>query len=178
MIPDFLPEIVLLFPNLGCMFLCELFAVQVVVIAAPFEEVQVLALLHDFAVPDHQDEVCFPDGAEAVGDEEGGAVPEKMVDGGLDQLLGLGVDGGGGLVQDENSGVGQHRPGEGDQLLFPSGEPVAALAHVAVPALFQFGHHGVSGDGPGGGLNLFVCGVQAAVADVLPDRAREEMGIL
>ena len=113
-----------------------------------------------------------------MGNEEGSAVPEEMVDGGLDQLLSLGIDGGGSLVQDENPGVGQHRPGEGDQLLLSGGEPVAALAHVAVPALFQLGHHGVGGDGPGGGLNLFVCGVQAAVANVLPDRAREEMGIL
>ena len=60
------------------------------VVAAPLEQLQVLALLHDLSVPDHQDEVCLPDGAEAVGDEEGGAVPEEVVNGGLDQLLGLG----------------------------------------------------------------------------------------
>ena len=67
-----------LLPNFRCVFLCKLLAVQVVVVAALFEEVQVFALLHDFAVPDHQNEVCFPDGGEAVGNEEGGAVPEEV----------------------------------------------------------------------------------------------------
>ena len=66
-----------LLPNFRCVFLCKLLAVQVVVVAALFEEVQVFALLHDFAVPDHQNEVCLPDGGEAVGNEEGGAVPEE-----------------------------------------------------------------------------------------------------
>ena len=63
-----------LLPNFRCVFLCKLLAVQVVVVAALFEEVQVFALLHDFAVPDHQNEVCFPDGGEAVGNEEGRCV--------------------------------------------------------------------------------------------------------
>ena len=64
--------------NTGGALLSELLAVQVVVVAALFEEVQVFALLHDFAVPDHQNEVCFPDGGEAVGNEEGGAVPDTF----------------------------------------------------------------------------------------------------
>ena len=101
-----------------------------------------------------------------------------MVNGILDELLGLGVDGGGGLIQDKDPGIGQHRPSEGDELLFAGGELVAALAHVALPALFQLGHHRIGGDGLGRGLHLGVGCVQAAIADVLADRAGEEMGTL
>ena len=50
---------------------------------------------------------------------------------------------------------------------FAGGQAVAAFADVAVPALFQLCHHGVGGDCPGGGFDLLVGGIQAAVADVL-----------
>ena len=148
------------------------------VIAAFPQQLLVLALLHDPAVPDHQDQVGLADGGQAVCDEEGGAVPQQMVDGVLDELLGLGVDGRGGLIQHKDPRVGQHRPGKGDQLLFAGGEAVAALAHVAVPALFQLGHHGIGRHRPGGGLHFLVGGVQTAVADVLPHGAGEQVGVL
>ena len=113
-----------------------------------------------------------------MGYEERRAVGEYVLYGVLYQLLGLGVDGTGGLVEHEDARVGQHGPGEGDELLFAGGELVAAIAHVAVPAVFQPLHHPVGGDGAGGGLYLLVRGVQPAVADVLPHGAGEEVGAL
>ena len=101
-----------------------------------------------------------------------------MVNGVLDQLLRLGVDGGGGLIQHEDARVGQHGTGKGNQLLLAGGETVAALTHIAVPAIFQLGHHRIRRHGPCGGLHLLVGGVQLAVADVLPDAAGEQVGIL
>ena len=44
------------------------------------------ALLHDFAVPHHQDQIRLADGRQAVGNEEGGAVLQQVVDGLLDEL--------------------------------------------------------------------------------------------
>lgn len=85
-------------PYLSRMLFCKLLAVQIVVVTALLEQFQVFSLLHNFTVPDYQDQIRLPDGAEAVGDEEGGAVPKKVVNGSLDQLLCLGIDGGGGLI--------------------------------------------------------------------------------
>ena len=96
-----------------------------------------LALLHDVAVLHHKDHVRLADGGETMGYQKGGAVRQQMVNGVLDQLLRLGVDGGGGLIQHEDAGVGQYGTGKGDQLLLAGGETVAALPHIAVPAIFQ-----------------------------------------
>ncbi len=53
-----------------------------------------------------------------------------------------------------------------------------ALAHVAVPALFQFGHLTVSGreTARAAASTSFVGGVRAAVADVLPDVPENRWG--
>ena len=45
----------------------------------------------------------------------------------LQQALRLGVDGGGGLVQNQDARVGQQRPGKGDQLPLALTETAAAL---------------------------------------------------
>ncbi len=71
------------------------------------------------------------------GNEEGGAVPEEVVDGVLDQLLRLGVDGGRRLIEHEDARVRQHGARKGDQLLPARGKKVAALPDIAVPAIFQ-----------------------------------------
>ena len=86
---------------------------------------------------DHQDAVGRADRREAVGDDEAGPLAQHALDGVLDEPLGLGVHGAGGLVHDEHLRVGQHRPGQGDQLLLSGGQAAAALADVAVVALLQ-----------------------------------------
>ena len=70
--------------------------------AVEFEELLVCALLGDGAVDDDGDEVGVEDGGEAVGDDDGGAVAEDVAEGVLDERLGLRVEGGGGLVEDED----------------------------------------------------------------------------
>lgn len=50
-------------------------------------------------------------------DGEDGAVRELRPDGGLDQVIRLQVNGGRGLVQDQNAGVPQEGAGEAHQLL-------------------------------------------------------------
>lgn len=67
------------------------------------------------------------------------AALHQVLDGVLDQVLGDGVDGAGGLVQDEDARVREHRARKGDQLLAAGGEQVAALADVAVVAVFELG---------------------------------------
>ena len=136
------------------------------------------ALLDDAALVHDEDQVGMADGGQAVRDEEGGAPAQQALDGVLDELLGAGVDGAGGLVQHEDARIAQHGAGEGDQLLFAGGEAVAALADVGEVAAVELVYDGVGGDGLGGGADLLVGGVQAAVADVVHDRAGEEVRVL
>ena len=51
-----------------------------------------------------------------VGDDKGGAAGHQGVHALLDQGLGAGVDGGGGLVQNQHRRVGHGSPGDGQQL--------------------------------------------------------------
>lgn len=59
-----------------------------------------LAAVHD------KDAVCVDHGVDPVGDGEHGAVPEGLLDGGLDQSVRLGIDGRRGLVQEDNLSTG------------------------------------------------------------------------
>ena len=75
-------------------FLGELAGIEVVVIAALLQQLQVPALLDDAAVAHDEDEVRLADGGQAVSDQERRAVAQQVVDGVLDKLLRLRVDGG------------------------------------------------------------------------------------
>ena len=72
------------------------------------------ALLDDAALVQHDDAVSVPDGGEPVGDDERGSVVQQLPQGPLDHRLRAGVHVGGRLVQDEDAGIGQDRPGEAD----------------------------------------------------------------
>ena len=76
----------------------------------------------DAPVVQHQDQVGAAHGAQAVGDDEGGAALHQPVERLLDQLLGLGVHAGGGVVEDQDARVDQQGAGDGDALLLPAGE--------------------------------------------------------
>ena len=59
------------------------------------------------------------------------------VEGPLDGRLGLAVEVGGGLVEDDQARALEQQPGEGQALLLAAGQPVSAVAHDGVEALGQ-----------------------------------------
>ena len=86
----------------------------------------------------HQDDpVGELERAEAVGDQEGGAVAGELLDRLADQGLVLDVDGAGGLVEDQDGRVAEHGAGQGDPLPLAAGEAEAALADDRVVAVGQ-----------------------------------------
>ena len=134
------------FENLGALtaqagmhlLLLELLGIKIVVVAALLEQLLVLALLHNLAVLDHQNQVGLAGWWKAGAQSGKKCRPSSSrSDRALNQLLGLGVDRAGRLVQHKDGRVGQHRARKGDQLLLAGGELVAALADVAVVAVFQ-----------------------------------------
>ena len=74
----------------------------------------------------------------------------------LHQLLGAGVDGGGGLVQDEHRRVGHGRPGNGQQLPLALGEVGAVAGEHGVVAVGQAADEAVGVGQLGGGDALLV----------------------
>src|SRR5438067_10472145 len=71
----------------------------------------------------HQDDAVGElEGAEAVGDEEGGPAAGKLFDGLADQGFVLDIDGAGGLVEYQERRVAEHGAGQGDPLPLAAGE--------------------------------------------------------
>ena len=75
------------------------------------------------------------DGAQAVGDDDGGAPLQQGVQRLLDQGLGEAVHVGGGFVQDEDARVGEQGAGDADQLALPDGQVGGALLHPGLVAI-------------------------------------------
>ncbi len=107
------------------------------------------ALLDDLAVLHDQDDVGAADGREPVGDDEAGAVGPQPVHGFLDLDLGAGVDGAGGLVEDEDGRVGEEGPGDGQQLLLAGADVVGFLVDERVVPVGERVDEPVDVGGPG-----------------------------
>ena len=142
---DYLPAAAARGGRVGGALILELGGVEAGVGAVGGQELGVGAALDDAAPVDDQDEVGGEDGGKAVGDGEGRAARHQRRQGALDQALGLGVQGGGGFVQDQDAGVLQDGAGDGDALLLAAGELVAALADDRIVAVRQAGDVVVDG---------------------------------
>jgi len=68
------------------------------------------------ATVDDEYQVSLADCPEAVGDDEGGASGHQGAEAALDMDLGSRIQGTGGLVEDQDVGVGKRGPGDGDEL--------------------------------------------------------------
>ena len=113
-----------------------------------------------------------------MGDDEHRAPGHQGIHPLLDELLRAGVDGGGGLVQDQHRGIRHGGPGNGQQLALALAETAAVPGDDGVVPLGQVADEGVGIGQPGRRPDLLVRGVQLAVADVVGDGAGEQVGIL
>src|SRR6185312_3074292 len=103
----------------------------------------------DPAAVEDDDLVGEGDGREAVGDYEGGAAGHRLAQAGFDRRLGGRVDRGGGVVEDQDPGVGQDRPGDRNPLPLAAGEGEAALADPGLVAVRQLADEAVGLGQPG-----------------------------
>ena len=132
----------------------------------------------DDAVVDDDDLVGVADGAEAMSDGDDGLALHEPFEGVDDEFFGLAVEGGGGLVEQEDGAVADHDAGDADALALASGEGGAALADQRVVAEGHAGDELVGVGESGGGDDLFFGGGRAAEGDVLVDGAVKEDGLL
>ena len=138
----------------------ELAVIKAGVEAVLGEEGGVVALFDDLALIQDVDAVGAANGAETVGDDDGGASVEEAFEGLLDLGFGDGIDIGGGFIQDEDAGGGEHGAGYADELALAEGEIDTAFLNAGLVAIRQ-GADKIVGVGLAGDfLNLLGGGIR------------------
>ena len=100
----------------------------------------------------------------------------ELVEAGLDGHFHLGVEGAGGLVEQQNRRIFQHDSGDGDALALAAREFHSTLAHMGIEPLAPLGI-GQCGNETVGlrslccGHHLCIAGIGQAVGDVVAHRA-------
>ena len=120
------------------------------------------------------DQVGVADRREPVRDHEGGAAGEQPPERLLDLALGADVDRRGRLVEDQDPGVGEQRPREGDELTLAEREPRPALAELRLVAVLELEDEAVGADRLRRRGDLRRWRVRSRERDVLGDGAAEE----
>jgi len=100
-------------------------------------------LVHD------QDQVGLLDGRQAVGDHQGGAALHDLVQSSLDMPLGLGIEGRGGFVENQQWGILQQGAGNCQALALAARQQYAVLPDLGIQAFGQLANE-VHGIGVGG----------------------------
>src|SRR5215470_10720308 len=136
------------------------------------------ALVDESALVEDEDRVGGQDGGQPVGDDQRGAAPQQVGQGGLDVVFGEAVQVGGGLVQNDDLRVAQDDPGDRQPLFFPAGQPVATLADDSVVAVGQGADELVQVRRLRGAGQVGVAGTGAGVAQVVGDRGVKQEGVL
>ena len=91
---------------------------------------------HPPLVHDH-DAVGLLNRRQAVGDDQGGALVHQPVERLLHGKLALGIEGAGRLVEQQDGGIAEQRPGDGDALALAARQPHAARPEMGGEALRQ-----------------------------------------
>ena len=152
--------------------------IQLIVLALLGDQLVVAAALDDAAVLKDDDDIGVLDRGEPVGDDEDRPPAHQRVHTLLDNGLGTGVDGGGGLIEDHDRGIGHSGPGDAQQLPLALAQVGAVAVEHRVVALGQAADEVVCAGQLGRCDAVFVGGLQVAVADVFHNGAREEVGVL
>src|SRR5512135_511428 len=143
-----------------------LLVVELAVAPTRGEQLAVSAALHDLSRLEYQDLIRALDGGEPVRDHERRPAAAQTLQAVLDQRLALGIEAGGGLIQDQDSRIGQDGPGDRHPLALAPRELHAALPHHRVVAVLELPDELVAMGDPGDGLDLGAGRVLPREADV------------
>ena len=137
-----------------------------------------VAPLDDLPLLQDHDGPGVADGGKPVGDDKHRPARREAVHALFNQFFRPGVDGAGGLVQNQHRRVRHGGPGDCQQLPLPLAETAAVVGDPGVVAVGQVADKGVRICQPRRRPDLLIGGVQLAVADVVGDGAGEEVGVL
>lgn len=134
--------------------------------------------LSDAALHKDSDLVSVAGGRDAMGDEDRSSSLHDTGESLENALLGVGIDGGQSVVEDENAWIADDGPGDGRALFLAAGEGDSALANHGVEAARELEDLGAD---VGDGCRLFdllVGGLRGSKGDVVADGLGEEEGLL
>lgn len=135
------------------------------------------AALDDVTVVQDEDLVGVGDRAEPVGDDQDGAPARQLGQPVLHGGLRFGVGESGGLVEDQDRGVGEQRAGDAHPLRLPAGQQRVLPHHRAVTP-WQGENPLVHGRRLGRSHHGFVTRVRVGQRDVLPHRSPQQHHVL
>ena len=116
------------------------------VIAGGLEEFSVGAVGKNAALVHDVNDIGLNDGAEAVGDDQAGAVGAQSGESSLNEMLRFYIDGGSGLIEEQDGGVFEESACEGEALALSAAQENAAFADFGVEA-FRYAANEVFGAG-------------------------------
>src|ERR1039458_1229171 len=116
------------------------------------------AAFHDPPVLHDDDPVGQVQSRTPVSDEQRRPPGHNRAEGVMYRLFDLGIDGAGGIIEDQDAGVVEDRAGQGDTLTLPSRESEASLADDGVVAAGEGGDEVMSLRGPCRRLDVLVAG--------------------
>ena len=138
----------------------------------------VSAGLHHASPGDNDDSIHMPHGCQPMRDDERGPSPHQNFERFLNEPLALRIERAGGFIQDEDDGILQDGPGNGDALTLAAGELDAAVADQGGVA-FRERYDEVVRVGLARGLfDLLRRRVRFSVGDVLRDAAAKQQHFL
>ena len=137
-----------------------------------------VAHVHNLTVVQNDDHIRILHGGHPLGDDQLGGAGDILGEGLTDHRIGLGVHGGGGVIQNENLGLLQQRPGDAQPLLLTTGYVGAALLDVGIVAVRPVHNKLVSAGEFAGVDDLLVGGVGVTPAQIIPDGAGEQHVLL
>ena len=158
--------------------LSELRLVELAVDAAAGQQLVVGALLGDDPVLDDEDAVGLENGGEPVRDHNVGAALHDSLQRVLNRVFGDRIQGGGGLVQDQDARVLKHHAGNREPLLFAAGELEPSVADLGVVAVGLVHNEVVDVRDAAGGLQLLSGRVLLGIKEIVADGAVEEIALL
>src|ERR671924_1240745 len=107
-------------------------SVKMSILAVAGQEFCVRAFLDDASTVDHDKAIGQAHGAKAVGDDERGASSRGALKRVHNGALGNGIQTAGGLVENQNRRVAQHRASDSNSLFLPAGQSGSPLSHAGI----------------------------------------------
>src|SRR6266852_5998591 len=144
----------------------------------PPDQLVMTALLEDGALLDDHDSVCAPHRAQAVRDQENGAPCTHLAQVPLNDALGFVVEGARGLIEDQNAGIDDERPRNGNPLPLATRQRAAVLADHGVVAFGKSRDEVVRSRKPRGASDGIQGLARIGQGDIVPHRAIEEKILL
>ena len=126
----------------------------------------------------HQDLAGILDGGEPVSDDKRCPSHHEPVQGFLDDPFTFCIQGRSGFIQDQDPGIFQDGPGNGDALALATGHVDAPVSQVGIVSLRQILDEFIRIGGFGRCQDFLPCSIQPSVEDVVVYRIVEQVGFL